>query len=551
MALQPRSRARHIGAPAILALILLLAATLRLAGVHWGLPDSAHPDYSYHPDEAPTILWARWLAHGTFIAKQFIYGGTLYYSMLNAYFYYGKLLSPVLSGMGPMADTIMVGRYFVVLFSLLTIVLIYQTGKRLFDAATGLLAAVFLAISPAHIFLAQNVRPDEFGTLLLVLLLYLSVLILRGQAAQDRRNFAVTGLALGVAIALRFPLAALGIGPVLALLLREQAATWDARIKALLWWRIPLLVATACIGYALASPHTLTHFDWLLRGLQVQKNYQTAVFADAVDRGPRVCQYGWLMLREALGTPLYFLALAGLALACVRRTASRTLVLVLAVVCFLPLTVVSWVVVRYTLPIVPLVLLLAADFVVAAARRGRRYRYAVYFAVAGAALWTLLADAAFLNVETGRNVRDVAADWIRGQVSQGATIVEVQGYVGDVYLNPVIPSGYRCVPYVISSGTASQLTAANSDHDYLVLSGGIYRNMDRLGARNPQQGAYALQQVLESGRYRLVAEFVEPVHIFGIDFSGQFASQDYQIVNPGERIYRFEHDQAESPSGRP
>lgn len=551
MAPQPRSHARHIGAIAVLALILLLAAVLRLAGVHWGLPDGAHPDYSYHPDEALTILWARWLAHGTFIAKQFIYGGTLYYSMLNAYFYYGRLLSPVLSGMGPMADTILVGRYFAVLFSLLTVVLVYQTGKRLFDTATGLLAAAFLAISPAHIFLAQNIRPDEFGTLLAVLLLYLSALILRGQAAQDRRNFAATGLALGVAIALRFPLAALGIGPVLAWLLREQAASWGARIKALLWWRVTLLVAAACIAYAIASPHSLTHFDRLLQGLQVQRSYQTTVFADAVDRGPRIYQYGWLMLREALGSPLYFLALAGLALACVRSTASRLLVLVLVAVCFLPLTVVSWVVVRYTLPMVPLLLLLAADFVVAAARRDRSYRHAAYLVLVGTASWTLLADAAFLKVETGENVRDLAADWIRGQVPQGATIVEVQGYDGDVYLNPVIPGGYRGVPYVVGPGSVSQLTAAGPDHDYLVLSGGIYRNMDRLGARNPQQGAYALQQALEGGRYRLAAEIAEPVRIFGIDFSDQFASQDYQIVNPGERIYRFEPDLAGSISGRP
>ncbi|MFI4980147.1 MAG: glycosyltransferase family 39 protein [Nevskiales bacterium] len=547
MAPQPRSHVWYIGAPAILALILLLAAALRLAGVHWGLPDSAHPDYSYHPDEALTILWARWLAHGTFIAKQFIYGGTLYYSMLNAYFYYGKLLSPVLGGMGPMADTILVGRYFVVLFSLLTIVLVYQTGKRLFDATTGLLAAAFLAIAPAHVFLAQNVRPDEFGTLLVVLLLYLSALILRGQAASDRRNFAVTGFALGVAIALRFPLAALGIGPVLAWLLREQAATMGARMKALLWWRIPLLAAASCIGYAIASPHTLTHFDWLLQGLQVQKSYQTAVFADAVDRGPGFYQYGWLMLREALGTPLYCLTFCGLALACIQRTAGRILVLVPTVAYFLPLTIISWVVVRYTLPLVPLLSLLGADFVVTIAKRSSRYRHAAYLVVAGAVFWTLLADTAFLRVEAGENVRDVATDWIRGQIPRGATIIEVQGYVDDVYLNPVIPEGYRRIPYVLGRGAAAQLLAANPDHDYLVLSGGLYRNMDRLGARNPQQGAYALQQVLESGRYRLVAELVEPVHLFGIDFSDRFASQDYQIINPGERIYRFEPGQVAAP----
>ncbi len=516
-------------------LVLLLAAALRLPGLHWWLPDAQHPGYSGHPDETGVFAYARYMALGQLIPMQFIYGGTLYFSLLNAFDYYGRLLG----GTNELANTILVGRYCFTACSLLTVVLTWRIGARLFNPVTGLLAALFLALSPAHAFLAQSIRPDEFSALMGLLLVWMGVLILQGQPARDRMYFTATGLLLGLTVALRFPFVVFGAAPVVAYLARERNAGWRGSLGALLRWRLPLLVAAAALAYALASPYSLLRPDLLQAGLQVQKGYQTGSFADAVDRGPGIYQYGWLTLQQALGIPLHLLALAGVLLAMTRWSAARLLLLAPALAYFIPITLINWVVVRYTVPLLPLLSLLAADALVSCTGPGPiRQRLAAGVA-AGLVAWTLLGDIAFLRIQTGRNSRQVATDWIEANIPKGASIVEVQQYIPDVFLNPPIPAAYRHFTFVLGAGTEDLLLDDSADHDYIVVNSDTYRNMDRLGVRNQQNGAPALQRILDSGHYQIAAQIALPVRLLGIDYSTQFTSHDFNIINPGERIYRY------------
>ena len=76
---------------ASLGSILVLTLLLRLYGIDWGLPTSLHPYYSYHPDEAPLLIWSQWLSQGQLVTKQFIYGGTFYFLILRACMYFGDM----------------------------------------------------------------------------------------------------------------------------------------------------------------------------------------------------------------------------------------------------------------------------------------------------------------------------------------------------------------------------------------------------------------------------------------------------------------------------
>ncbi len=522
-----------------IVLILLLAAALRLPGLHWGLPDALHPGYSWHPDELGTLFNARAMAAGELWPIHFIYGGTLYYSLLNAFYHYGRLLGDMLGGVNDVANAILFGRCFLAACSLLTVLLTWRIGERLFNPATGRLAALFLALSPAHAFLAQNMRPDEFATLVALLLVWLGALILQGQPARDWGHFGAAGLLAGFAVALRFPLGIFSVAPVLAYLLRERRAGWKADLAGLLYWRLPLLLVGAALAYALASPYSLLRPDLLREGLEVQKDYQTAPFADAVGRGPGIYQYGWLMLQQALGIPLHLLALAGVLLAALRWSAPRLLLLAPALAYLIPTTLVSWVVVRYTLPILPLLSLLAADAMVSSAERGPARRRIAATVAACIVAWTLLGDAAFLRIQTGRNARELATSWIEAHIPKDASIVEIEQYAQDVYLNPRIPAGYRHFKFTLDAGTEGLLLDESPDHDYIVMNSAIYLNMDRLGVRNPLNGAHKLQEILESGHYQLATEITLPVRLLGVDYSRQFTSQDFSIINPGERIYRY------------
>lgn len=520
-------------------LVVALAAALRLPGLHWWMPDAQHPGYSGHPDEAATLAYAHWMAQGRMMPMQFIYGGTLYLSLLNAFYYYGNLLGAKLGGVNELANALLVGRTVFTVCSLLTVALTWRIGTRLFGRTSGLLAALFLALSPAHAFLAQSIRPDEVCTLMGLLLVWMGVVVLHGQPPRDHLHFAATGLLVGLAVAMRFPFVVFGAAPLAAWLARERGAGWWRNLKALLRWRLPLLAVVAALTYALASPCSLLYPGLLKAGLEVQKNYQTGSFADAVGRGPGIYQYGWLTLQQALGVPLHLLALAGVLLAAVRPTAARLVILAPAIAYFIPITLVSWVVVRYTVPLLPLLALLAADALSSfAADAPARQRFAAATAAAIVA-WTLCGDIAFARLQAGRNSRQLATDWIEANIPKGASIVEVQQYIPDVFLNPVIPAGYRHFEFMLGGGTDELLLDDSADHDYIVINSDSYRNMDRLGPRNLQPGAPALQRILDGGHYQIAVQIAPPVRLLGIDYSAWFTSQDFNIINPGERIYRY------------
>jgi 4-amino-4-deoxy-L-arabinose transferase-like glycosyltransferase len=522
-----------------LVAVLLLAAVLRLYGIDWGLPSAQHPDYSYHPDEMPTMIWARWLAAGHIITKHFIWGGTLYFSILNGYWYCGTFFGSVLQGSNALADAILFGRYFLVGISLLTMFLLYQTGRLLFDRRVGLLAAFLLAISPAHILWAQQVRPDQIAALLSVLITYLAALILRSDGTRDRKLFLFAGLALGLTIALRFPLGIFGLVPVAAYVWRDGSVGIRAVLTKLVDRNIWIMVAAMSGIFVAASPHSLLYFDVLLAGLRLTWHYETIVFPDAMDMGPGIYQYGWLMLRQALGLPMYGLVLAAMVLALYQRTSAQRLVLVAVIPYFILTTFASWVVVRYTLPIVPLLLLLAAAGVVFLQRSLWRWRHAVTVVLSTAVVWTLMGDLAFLRVEAHTNVRELASEWIRTRIPPGASIVTVESYRGDVFFNPVIPDGYRHYILELVPGSSPQ-ELADRDYDYLVLSEAVYKNMERLGDRHPSAETVALQRTLQGAGYRLLQEIKQPITFLGVDFQTSYTALDFTVINPGIRIYRHE-----------
>jgi hypothetical protein len=520
-----------------LVLILALAAALRLPGVDWGIPDATHPEYSYHPDETLPIGWARMLVQGQYIAKQFQYGGTLHFSILNAYHHLGQQLAPVLKGVNPLANTIFAGRLVVVMVSLATILLVWRIGILLFDSRTGLLAGLLLAVAPAHAFLAQNVRPDEISAFVATLLLLVSASIYRADPARDRRLFGWAGLAVGLAVALRFPLLLFGIGPVVARILREPGAGIRASARQLVDDRIGIMVLAAFAGYAVASPQTLLHPDVLMRGLHVTWLYEIGVFADAVDRGPGLYQYGWLMMREAFGMPLAMLVLVCVAVACYQRSRSQLLLLAFVLPYFVLTTQASWVVVRYLVPILPPLALLAAGTLMRSLPAGRQARAATVALAAAVSVWTILADAAFARVQAGLNVRDQVSRWLDAQVPAPCTALTVWQYESDVYLNPVVPE--RCQHYVLNTKQAGDTRALlERGFDRVILNESIYLNAERLGERHPTPAVYQLVQAIDGAGYELQAEFKAPVTMFGLDFAGGFRSQDYAMINPGIRVYR-------------
>lgn len=519
--------------------IMLLALLLRLYGIHWGLPDASHPLHSYHPDEVWSLFAAEWLATGRIQPKHFMYGGTVYFAVLNAISHMAEMFQGVLAGDNLLADTILLGRYVLVGVALITIILIYRIGHLLFNRQTGFLAALFLAIAPAHVVWAQQLRPDEIAALIAALILFLSVKILHGKF-NNLRYCAYVGLMLGVAVSFRFPLAVFASAPLAALLLVSGGASVAERLRALFDRRMAVIGLCASVAYVLTSPQILMYPEIFVAGLEVQWKYQSGLFPSAVEMGPGFYQYGWLMLRQALGYALYALAALGTLYALFRRTDADWLLLASIVPYFVLTSFASWVMVRYTLPLVPLFAILAARVAHLCLGSWCPYRAAGYAMVALVVGWTLLGDAAYLRLEAGKNVRELVTEWIDLHVPRDASIVAMKSYKEDDFFNPVLPrhNAYRNF-FLVKQGDATLLFREHR-YDYLILHEYYYRDMERLGNRHPSTQSRLFHEGLLNSRYRLVKEFKQPVTFLGIDFSGSFSSNDYIVVNPGIRVYQYQ-----------
>jgi hypothetical protein len=526
---------------ASLGSILMLTLLLRLYGIDWGLPTPLDPNYSYHPDEAVLLRLAQWLAQGKLFAKEFIYGGTFYFVILRACAYFGDIFHEFIGGVNELANAILVARYLQVFIALLTMLIIYECGRLLYDRKTGLIAALILAVAPAHIIATQTVRPDAISAFLVTLVVLMAAKLLRSEQSGRVKLLMYSGITIGVLAAFRLPLIGFGLLPVLGYIIAQHRTNGGAFRKLVFDRNALWLALVIVLTYAVLSPHTLMHPEWFMAGLKVTARFETAAFPDAVDRGPVFFQYAWRLLHQALGYPWYFLAVGGLAYAVVRRRVEDMVVLVGVGLYFVMLAAVTWTVVRYTLPMLPLLALLAA---VAASRifeiTHRVYARGIIYIIAGLFLaWTLAADLALLHVVASKNVRVLSSEWITENIPRDKSLIVIKSYYEDDFFNPAVPPHHSVSAAFLINGVDSRGLFEPKTFDYLVLHELLYADMERLGQRHPRKEVSEFHENMESAKLRLVKEFRVPFEFLGIDFSGWFEAMDFLVINPGIRIYQM------------
>lgn len=525
---------------ASLGVILLLTMFLRLYGIDWGLPTSFHPDYSYHPDEAPLLIWSQWLSQGQLVAKQFIYGGTFYYVILRACIYFGDMFSEAIGGFNALANAILAARYLQVFIASVTILLVYECGRLLYDQKSGLVAALVLALAPAHIVATQTVRPDAISAFFVALIAWMAVKLLRSESPDHRRLLVYTGIVIGATAAFRLPLIGFGIMPLIAFVVARQRTSGDRFRKFLFNWSVLWIILAVILTYIVLSPHTLMYPEAFIAGIKVTASYETTIYPDAVGRGPIIFQYAWRLLHQALGYPAYFLALGGMIYASVRRHVEDMIVLAGIGLYLIMLASVSLTLVRYTLPILPLLALLSGVAVIRIFEQAP-YGYARVFVycVAGFLLaWTLAADLAFLHVTASKNARVHASEWITQNIPQGKSTLLVKQYDGDDFINPIMSPRHNNLSVLVTDGLDSQKIFSEMKIDYVILHELFYADLERHGSRHPRKVAWDFYKAMTGSSFKLVKEIRIPVQFLGIDFSGSFEAADFQVVNPAIRIYQ-------------
>lgn len=515
-----------------LILILFFSIAVRLWGLNWGLPDKWHLYYSYHPDEAFHLEWALGLYDGMPIPRAFMNGGTFYQSILKFSDFIGYRLPDTISAIH-LYKSLLVARLFSLVAGAITVVLTFYIARELCSRKVALLASLFLAIVPAHVFSSQQAKPD------IIMAMFTTAAILFSLKLYDSKRilwYALAGIMVGMACGTKISAVPFLFSPLFAHILKY------GNFRSILKKEVFIIMVSFGAGYLLASPYTLTYPESFYQGLKIQYYYQSGIYEESLNRGPGWFHYLTRILPYSLGIPILFASLIGLVITAVRKEKRGLILLSGLIPYYVLISWGSWITIRYTMPLLPILNILAACAFISFVEDGKSHvvRAVLLMILLSTVVYTFLLTAAYDRMLSRKDTRTMASEWIEANIKKGSTIGLAISYEGDEFFNPPIsPWNYR-VQYQILRETNDISPFLSYPFDYIIINELQYIDYMRLGERFPDQNAIRFfDHVTKSGRLRLIKEFKKRPNVFGIDISGSYPPSELIIPSPTVRIYQL------------
>jgi hypothetical protein len=491
----------------------VVALVVIVCGFQWGLPDYRHIDKSFHADENAAV-WAVDQIHPPGLNPHvFNWGTALFYQV-----YLLKLLASV-GGLVSLGDrgVLVLGRTAVLLSALGAITCLYLLGRRLFDNATGRMAATILAVTPGF-----AINSHYFKTDVPMAFWMLAVFVLGYKLAdsRDQRYLLPLGLLAGYDVATKYS----AVPVVFSGLVFLAMSGLDLRKPP--YWAI--YSASVAGGFLLGTPRIFPNPHEFLEALKTVAQLGKSGQPWAVSRPPAWLDYLTGIAQVSMTFPLWLAAAAGLALLVVTRI--RQLLPVwafLAGYVFL-LNQDNWRLVRYTVPLLPLAALFTAALWRDLKKRGAA-GHAASFLIYPLLAYSFLFTLSYVRVMRLTDPRVRAGDWISGSLPRGAPV-------------PVSTSHYLGAPQVQLWGfekldvNTDAEALRNAASPYLVLSEYVTQRYQGALDHYPDTKRF-FEYVREN--YIEEIRFENPQTLLGIDSKkGVLITHDWIYPNPRITIYR-------------
>jgi hypothetical protein len=393
---------------ALLALVLLAGAALRLRGLDWGLPFALHIDERLFVAEKAIEL-ERSLADGGLPDPGITSYGILPLWLLVAAraVLLGAITNPGPPAYNdPFAATILLARAISAIAGIASIAVVWAWARR-FGARTGLVAAALVAGFPAL------VQSSHFGTVESLLVLGIAGGMLAGERLAEQptvRRALVAGVVWGAALSVKSPAAFLAL-PLVQAGPRRFPIVAGAALAVVLALNPGLAAAPFAPARGAAAPNEAPEHTTFLGNIERAYSSDfhdwTLAYANEI---PVVSE-----LTKVLPWGIGPLALAcagvGIAMTARRRTPADIRLLLLAVPLLLVVFPARVKTIRFMLPAFPALAVLAA----------RGAPGPVFGAVLAAA--TLVQGAALSSIYVREDARVAAARWIDEHVGPRETIV--------------------------------------------------------------------------------------------------------------------------------
>lgn len=204
----------------LLIFILVIAGLLRFLGQNPGFPDN-HPDEGisfttgvymlyhrlepnifYYPAGVPFIQVFFYLIFFVPIAlfKLFILYPEYIFELISKGFNFFVQYREVIFGVRDI-NAMFWSRYVAGFTGLSTVLLVYFLSKKLFNRQTALFAALFLAVNYRHILASHIGLPDVYNGFFSLLSFFTSYLLIE---KQTRRRYILAGIAIGLAVSMKY-----------------------------------------------------------------------------------------------------------------------------------------------------------------------------------------------------------------------------------------------------------------------------------------------------------------------------------------------------------
>ena len=409
--------------PEYLALgtILIAATALRFAGLAQSLP------YLDNPDEPTTVQAAiKMLQTGDLNPHFFRWPSLPFYTqfLISIPRFLAGVGAGDFTNLTNISDTnfYLWGRVLSATLGSATILVTYLIGRLLYNPATGLLAALTLAVLPLHTEHSHYVTPDVMVTFWATLTILFAVLIYK-----DGRShwYWWAGIAAGLTIGSKY-----NVGIVFLTVILAHFLTPTIRRGRFNWLVKSGLIAL--VVFLLTTPFAFLDLSGFLDEIAFQVRHYTIVGHGTASDGASWSAYLQDFLNEAFVGQAAFVAVGGIGIALWRQRREDWLVLSLPAVGYIFFATAKVHFSRNLLPLLPPLAILGAVFVLAVASwASQNLKLTKSLTVQGAIvviLWlaffgfalqhSFLTDRYYLQPDT----RTQAGEWVIKNVAAGSKL---------------------------------------------------------------------------------------------------------------------------------